>query len=60
MPADHPVAVWLDAYRPDAVPVSVWDGGLSEFVGAWSRNSTSAWMLPSAIRGPWPVWVPGR
>ncbi len=32
MPADHAVAVWLDAYRPEAVPVSVWDGGLSEFV----------------------------
>ena len=32
MPADHAVAVWLDAYRPDAVPAPVWDGGLSEFV----------------------------
>ena len=33
MPADDAVAVWLDAYRPDAVPAPVWDGGLSEFVG---------------------------
>jgi len=32
MPADDAVAVWLDAYRPDAVPAPVWDGGLSEFV----------------------------
>ena len=33
IPADDAVAVWLDAYRPDAVPAPVWDGGLSEFVG---------------------------
>ncbi len=32
MPVDHPVAVWLDAYRPEIVSASVWDGGLSEFV----------------------------
>ncbi len=38
MPVDHPVAVWLDAYRPEIVSASVWDGGLSEFVAGLVRE----------------------
>ena len=38
MPVDHPVAVWLDAYRPEIVSASVWVGGLSEFVAGLVRE----------------------
>jgi len=38
MPTDDVVAVWVDAYQPEVVSASVWDGALHDFVAGLVRE----------------------
>ena len=38
MPTDDAVAVWIDAYQPEIVSASVWDGALHDFVAGLVRE----------------------
>ena len=38
MATDDAVAVWVDAYQPEIVSASVWDGALHDFVAGLVRE----------------------